>query len=780
MLLYGEQLELRCLPANYRWKETIASFTNDWNDSDNWQIERPVLGWVAATPLDYPGKGGRTDDDVYVNVSNQKDCIVNVDVTIHSLTIQFYTGAIILKNSITVSGVTIKDGREQSNSVFNFDSGATIAGYIDGAGNLTRGTLTLAKDAVGLWTEGTFEYVSVDIQRDQGTVASLSAQQGGNPTNRREMLSTTFQVSGRLGWHSGDVFVGRSAPGRPICEINIRSGGTFSVRGAGNTWGLPAGAAMPNPRLLSIVNDSGGQVVINSAGPTSPASAQFVADYRTAGTTAIQGGTLVIGGKAEQVGANAVFRLTNWSAIQTPLLGIRDGSMVGDGIVQGSLAVGYPNAADPPTIPVIMPEGIPGRGGTIRVEPFGGAGGFFHLYSGELRIRVLGPDVLQYGRLDITGNASISGPEGRVRRAVGLITPIAPIPAGTFINFMTYTSAVNLEAFTEFVIPPPANQNDWSNDKDSTHYWLMPLGAIPVPPAKKLGGLLQDNAGALANVGVRLFDADGATQLASTTSGADGKYEFDGLDPGVYVVQFDRPDGERFVQPDDTDAPDPLTGRETVALYDDLLNVNANYYEDMAPIAVDDGYKAHKNTPVSGNVLLNDTDSDLDDLAAALVSAPSHGSAVLNSDGSFTYTPDADWTGTDTFTYSADDGYEGTDTATVTITVAGTPAPVGADDGYTVPGGTLDVAAAAGVLANDTDQGNGTLTAVLATGPEHGTLSLNTDGSFGYAPDGDFVGTDTFTYYPTDADGPGSLATVSLSVTDHPPAAAADTASLAF
>src|SRR5262249_17219111 len=123
---------------------------------------------------------------------------------------------------------------------------------------------------------------------------------------------------------------------------------------------------------------------------------------------------------------------------------------------------------------------------------------------------------------------------------------------------------------------------------------------------------------------------------------------------------------------------------------------------------------------------------DFDTLAVALVSDVSHGTLVLNSDGSFTYTPNTDWSGVDTFTYSVNDGYEGTDTATVSITVANTPAPVGVNDTYTLTEGEMFVEAADGVLDNDTDQGNGTLTAVLVSGPTHGTLVLNDDGSFGY------------------------------------------------
>ncbi|WP_165614609.1 cadherin-like domain-containing protein, partial [Mycolicibacterium flavescens] len=58
-----------------------------------------------------------------------------------------------------------------------------------------------------------------------------------------------------------------------------------------------------------------------------------------------------------------------------------------------------------------------------------------------------------------------------------------------------------------------------------------------------------------------------------------------------------------------------------------------------------------------------------DPLEAILVSGPANGTLTLNDDGSFTYTPDENFNGTDTFTYKVNDGTEDSDTATVTITV---------------------------------------------------------------------------------------------------------------
>lgn len=87
------------------------------------------------------------------------------------------------------------------------------------------------------------------------------------------------------------------------------------------------------------------------------------------------------------------------------------------------------------------------------------------------------------------------------------------------------------------------------------------------------------------------------------------------------------------------------------------------------PVAVDDAYTLNEDTLLSGNILTNDSDVDNDDLATSLVNSTTHGDLVLKADGSFTYTPNANFFGSDSFTYSISDGKGGEDTATVNFTV---------------------------------------------------------------------------------------------------------------
>jgi VCBS repeat-containing protein len=74
-------------------------------------------------------------------------------------------------------------------------------------------------------------------------------------------------------------------------------------------------------------------------------------------------------------------------------------------------------------------------------------------------------------------------------------------------------------------------------------------------------------------------------------------------------------------------------------------------------------------TVATPGVLGNDSDPDGDPLTAVLVTGPSHGSLTLNANGSFSYTPAADFAGSDSFSYRASDGTVSSSPATVTITV---------------------------------------------------------------------------------------------------------------
>ena len=131
-------------------------------------------------------------------------------------------------------------------------------------------------------------------------------------------------------------------------------------------------------------------------------------------------------------------------------------------------------------------------------------------------------------------------------------------------------------------------------------------------------------------------------------------------------------------------------------------------YPDTA--TVDEGGTVTVLDGGSESVLDNDIAPDEDELTAALVTGPSHGTLTLESDGTFSYTHNGSETTSDSFEYEACNTSLECDSATVSITI--TPVndpPEAVDDTYDATEDTPLIVAAPGVLANDIDADGDTL-----------------------------------------------------------------------
>lgn len=108
---------------------------------------------------------------------------------------------------------------------------------------------------------------------------------------------------------------------------------------------------------------------------------------------------------------------------------------------------------------------------------------------------------------------------------------------------------------------------------------------------------------------------------------------------------------------------------------------------NRSPVALDDSAGTDENSSVAIHVLENDSDPNNDTLHVAGHSYPSHGNVEIDSTGTITYTPEADFSGTDVFSYTVNDGNGGTDTAEVTVTVISTDTDTDTDTNSTGGGG---------------------------------------------------------------------------------------------
>jgi VCBS repeat-containing protein len=224
---------------------------------------------------------------------------------------------------------------------------------------------------------------------------------------------------------------------------------------------------------------------------------------------------------------------------------------------------------------------------------------------------------------------------------------------------------------------------------------------------------------------------------------------------------------------------DSFTYRASDGLTNSATTTVSLSITNTPPVANDNTYETSKNiglTVAAGSgVLANDTDVNADTLTAAVVTPPAHGTLVLNANGSFKFTPTANYIGADSFTYRASDGSAFSAAATVALTVNNSnTAPATVADNYSVMKNTVLTIPAAGVLANDADVDGDAMTATLLTSPTRGTLNLNANGGFTYTPNANYAGADSFTYRAGDGITFSTATTVQLAITNTAPAGSAE------
>jgi len=178
------------------------------------------------------------------------------------------------------------------------------------------------------------------------------------------------------------------------------------------------------------------------------------------------------------------------------------------------------------------------------------------------------------------------------------------------------------------------------------------------------------------------------------------------------------------------------------------------------PVGTDDVGTTPNNTAITTNVTANDPSAA--GSTVAVLAAPAHGTVVLGPGaGQITYTPAAGFTGKDTYTYTLTNGGIVSDPIKVTISVK----PVGVNDVDQTP---VNIPVTTTVKANDGASGTGT-TVTAGTVPTHGSIVVNASGTITYTPNAGYIGTDTYTYTLTTADGVVSdPITVTITINNKP------------
>ncbi|MCM3782271.1 cadherin-like domain-containing protein [Neobacillus mesonae] len=180
-----------------------------------------------------------------------------------------------------------------------------------------------------------------------------------------------------------------------------------------------------------------------------------------------------------------------------------------------------------------------------------------------------------------------------------------------------------------------------------------------------------------------------------------------------------------------------------------------------APVASPVNVRTSEDQPVSGAVVANDPNGLVLTFVVGL--PPANGMVFINPDGTFTYTPNPGFVGTDTFTVIVTNSAGLFTVAFATVTV--------------LPGATVNAGPITTDIGIGTNQGQSVTGQILASSPAglaitysilqspaNGSLELNPDGSFIYIPNPGFNGNDTFLVTVTDSEGRAAVSTVTVVV----------------
>ncbi len=333
-------------------------------------------------------------------------------------------------------------------------------------------------------------------------------------------------------------------------------------------------------------------------------------------------------------------------------------------------------------------------------------------------------------------------------------------PLTAVIETGAANGAVTLNSDGSFSYVPDAN----FNGADSFTYTAADAGSSSTPATVSLTvNAVNDTPVATA----QSVSTEQDTQLAVTLTGTDADN-----DPLTFAVVTGPANGVLSgTAPDLIYTPTPgVFGPDSFTFTaSDLVSTSVEatvsitvFETNDAPVAFPDAYITDEDVvkiEAAPGVLFNDTDAEGDPLTAELVTGTSNGAVVLNADGSFSYTPNANYNGPDSFTYVARDASE----ASLPVAVALTVNPVNDAPVATPQAVSTDADTAVGITLDGTDTESDPLTYAVTTSPANGVIT-GTEPNITYTPSAGYIGPDSFEFTASDAGGPSTPATVTITV----------------
>ena len=350
-----------------------------------------------------------------------------------------------------------------------------------------------------------------------------------------------------------------------------------------------------------------------------------------------------------------------------------------------------------------------------------------------------------------TGTVVLSGTQNQINAALSA-------PGG-----VTYTPNAGFSGADALIVTSDDEGHTGAGagvDVDAVAITVINLNDPPTAPATNSAATDEDTASAATAIGAS--DPDGDTLSYSEKPGA-------GAQNGT--VAFDQANGTFTYTPDadfnGTDSFTILISDGEGGFAEQIVSVTVSAVND-APTAPAAGSVATDEDSTSAAVAIGASDVDGDTLSYAEKAGAGalHGTVAFDqANGTFTYTPHANFNGTDSFTIVVSDGNGGTTEQVVSVTVA----PV--NDAPTAPAtnsvatGEDTASAAVAIGASDIDGDALSYSEKAGAGALHGTVAFDqANGTFTYTPDADFNGTDSFTILVSDGNGGTAEQVVSVTV----------------
>ena len=276
--------------------------------------------------------------------------------------------------------------------------------------------------------------------------------------------------------------------------------------------------------------------------------------------------------------------------------------------------------------------------------------------------------------------------------------------------------------------------------------------AVNDPPVAT-GANITTNEDAAFTGTLTATDAEGnpLTFAAGTTAAANGTVVINANGTYTYTpnLNFNGTDSFSFVANDGTSNSANATINVTVTALNDT------------PVANSQTITVGEDTPFSGTLTAVDADGNSLTFSAGTVAAQ-HGTVVINANGSFTYTPNANYSGPDAFSFKVNDGTINSADATVTVNVTGAnDLPVATAQAITV---TEDTGFTGTLTGTDAD-GNPLTFSAGAVAPAPGTAVIIPYATLTYTPTANYTGSDTFSFKVNDGTGNSTDANVTVTVT---------------